>query len=314
MRRDDLQCNFKKSGGREASKFDSTFLAKYSCCQLSSKKLKDPIVVSRMGKLYNKEAVIEYLITKPKNTKLEDVKTTKDFWEVEAHSNPLFGAGDSKVKASTTARTNDNSVFPFSCKFSSLVMNGHYKFVFGMGSKQLVSEQALRECNLSIFPAKFQQASTGLTVDQLHPMYEPKNEDQLQCPITSLKFGRPILLYPQAKADLSRAEEFQPSPKKRKKEKKDKGEKEDGKELKKDKDKIPEKRRRESSSSTGHVTSSVGARLNRFKQPHGGGDSSSSSASSSVPSTPFTPSRGGDGPKMVYTPARNGEGPTLKRW
>lgn len=53
-----------KSKGIKASKLDSDSISKYTQCHSSCKKLKNPIVVSRFGRLYNKDEVIKHLLMK----------------------------------------------------------------------------------------------------------------------------------------------------------------------------------------------------------------------------------------------------------
>merc|ERR1711976_762236 len=214
---------FKKpteKGGHEVSKSDGQYIAEYTCCQSSSKKLKAPIVISRYGKLYNKEAVIEYLVNKPKNQKLEEITGMKDFWTVEPSPNPSYVDPDDATKSSKKSEksTKNSSIFPFACPITGLEMNGRYKFVFGLESKAIVSEQAVRECNMALFPAKYQAGgkTADMQADELHPLFDPKNEDQLMCPLTNKKFGRPIQCYPTTKAEKDRAKDFTPVVKKRK--------------------------------------------------------------------------------------------------
>lgn len=303
--------------GYAVSKSDSQYIAEYTCCQSSSKKLKAPIVISRYGKLYNKESVIEYLVNKPKNQKLEDIKSMKDFWSFEPHPNPSYVDPDEKAKKKHKSETKKDSVFPFACPVTGLEMNGRYKFVYGLESKAVVSEQAVRECNMALFPAKFQTGSkqADLGADELHPLFDPKNEELLMCPSTNKKFGRPIQCYPFTKAEKDRAKEFTPTPAKKEKKKKKKSVSEDADSNDSPLEKRPKKQDscssgnsskmaspanipRKSPKGVGGIVRPAGlggtpyhdaktaASLNKNKQQEG------------VPSTPFTPARGGEGPSF----------------
>ena len=122
----------------------------------------------------------------------------KDFWTVEPSPNPAYVDPDDTSKSSkSTSTTKKASVFPFACPITGIEMNGRYKFVFGLESKAIVSEQAVKQCNMALFPAKFQTGSkqAEMAADELHPLFDPKNEDQLMCPLTNKKFGRPIQCY-----------------------------------------------------------------------------------------------------------------------
>jgi len=135
-------------------------------------------------------------------------------------------------------------------------MNGRYKFVLGLKSKHVVSEQALRECNMTLFPAKYQAGATGASAEavtgELHPIYTEEYEQKLMCPITNTPFGRPILLYPGGQADIKRAKDYvEATSKKRKKDKKDKSEKSNtDKTDSKDGSMVPPKKSRKSSCSS----------------------------------------------------------------
>jgi len=182
-----------------------------------------------MGKLYNKMMVIEYLLGGSSSTinnqelkAPKEIKSTKDFWEVKhVADNPKFqisknntsldnSSGSSASAAGSAginSRNRDVSNFPYSCETSCLEMNGQYKFVFGLESKAIVSEQALREVNAKLFP-KNKGTSNEVISGSLHPCYDAAKEKLLICPVTNKPFGRPILLYPSSPIEMKRAEEF----------------------------------------------------------------------------------------------------------
>lgn len=318
LRREDLRnLQNSKKAKNEVSKSDGQYIAEYTCCQSSSKKLKAPIVISRYGKLYNKEAVIEYLINKPKNQKLEDITGMKDFWTVEPSPNPSYVDPDDAAKSSKKSEksTKNSSIFPFACPITGLEMNGRYKFVFGLESKAIVSEQAVRECNMALFPAKYQAGgkTADMQADELHPLFDPKNEDQLMCPLTNKKFGRPIQCYPTTKAEKDRAREFTPVVKEKKKKKKksvsEEGEKSDVPEKKiKKQDSNPSSGSSSKMASPMHIPKKL-PKAQPFVKPAGLGRTPYHDAKKAaslnknkeqegVPSTPYTPARGGEGPSF----------------
>jgi len=308
------------SGGHEVSKSDGQYIAEYTCCQSSSKKLKAPIVISRHGKLYNKESVIEYLVNKPKNQKLDDIKSMKDFWTIEPHPNPSYVDPDApipKTGKSSSSATKKASVFPFACPITGQEMNGRYKFVFGLESKKCVSEQAVKQCNMTLFPAKFQAGAkqADMAADELHPLFDVKNEDQLTCPLTNEKFGRPIQFYPFTKAEKDRAKDFVPIPKEKGKKKKKKSVSEEG-----EKSEVPEKKVKKQDSTSSGGSSKMASPMHipkkspkhaapAFIKPAGLGRTPMHDAKKAASldknadlqnpsSTPFTPSRGGQGPSF----------------
>ena len=128
-------------------------IGRYGHCQLSSEKLKRPVVASKLGRLYNKDVIIEYLLDrgggKEEDPRVEGINSLKDVFELKIYDNPEFGK-------ETDQNVNDSSstYFPFMCQTTMMEMNGTQKFVFGLESKTLVSEKALREANKEMFPKK----------------------------------------------------------------------------------------------------------------------------------------------------------------
>jgi len=221
-----------------AAKADNLYLEQYACCQCSLEKLSEPILISKMGKLYNKDNLFEYLIAKSTTVtpsvkfkklseKMKDVQTTKDVYEVKIISkNRNFPHESSNKDLDKELEDEKKSKFPFQCEISGLEMNGHARFVFGSKSKSIVSESALKEVNSLHFSSKANNDMTGgLVTDKIHPIYEGKIEDKLMCPVTNVPFGRPILLYPSEKLHIERADKFlKKGQKKKRKQEANKGE------------------------------------------------------------------------------------------
>ena len=137
---------------------------------------------------------------------MSEIKSTKDFWELKNYTkNPNFSELDGVDKSKEK-----QSKFPFSCPVTGVEMNGvSGRFVFGLNSKSLVSEKALRECNMGLFPNSLVNSkSSEAASDSLHPVYSANYEEKLVCPMISKPFGRPILLYPSTKEDLDRAKNY----------------------------------------------------------------------------------------------------------
>lgn len=189
----------------------------YGYCQHSANKLKRPIVASRIGKLYNKDAVIEYLLDRGAGgNETADgiamgINSLKDIYDVKVTDNPEFANFNVEASDSST-------FFPFMCEITKAEMNGTQRFVFGTKCKTVISEKALMECNKNLLPKIKMVRKDG----ELHSLYNPEIEDQLEDPMTSKPFGRPILLYPVTPAEIARAQDFQLSSRKRKKSKKSK--------------------------------------------------------------------------------------------
>jgi len=185
-------------------------------CQLSAEKLKRPIIASRMGKLYNKVAVINHIVDnknrelKPGEVdKLPEIKNLKkDSYDLELTDNANFTREEETAQEETKA-------FPFICSVTGYEMNGSQKFVFGTESRVVVSEKALKESNAGLFP----KSQSLDTTKQLHYIYQEKYEGQILCPVTNKPFGRVIQLYPETPLEVQRAAAFAPKPKEKKKKK-----------------------------------------------------------------------------------------------
>lgn len=138
---------------------------------------------------------------------MSEIKSTKDFWELKNYTkNPNYSEEIDKT-------IEKPSKFPFLCPVTGVEMNGiSGKFVFGLNSKSLVSEKALKECNMGVFPNSLSNAgkssSAGEDAENLHACYSANYEEKLMCPMVSKPFGRPILLYPSTKAEIDRAKAY----------------------------------------------------------------------------------------------------------
>ena len=93
------------------------------CCSLSDIPLKAPVVVCELGKLYNKEAVIEYLLERKMNPEGEvneefrHLKSLKDVKVVIFEPNPDFD------------ELEQGRQYPFLCPITREMFNGIHGFV-----------------------------------------------------------------------------------------------------------------------------------------------------------------------------------------
>lgn len=120
---------------------------RWGFCSISGCPLQKPIVACQMGRLYNKDAVIESLLKysrmspfqrlawpRPHVTKLRDVKELN--LKEKTNSNDTQQAstsGDGSFKAE------------FVCPITGLEMNGIYKFFYVLSCGCVLSERALKE-------------------------------------------------------------------------------------------------------------------------------------------------------------------------
>ncbi|KAJ3353790.1 hypothetical protein GGF32_002857 [Allomyces javanicus] len=121
-------------------------------CALSKEPLQEPIVSCGLGKLYNRVAVLQYLLDKSHYgdaeaicghiTSLKDVTTLHLTPIADTASN---SAPNTAVKA-TMALANDANLTPrFVCPISGREMTGKIRFVYLAPCGHVLAEQALRE-------------------------------------------------------------------------------------------------------------------------------------------------------------------------
>lgn len=140
-----------------------------------------------------------------KDDELNNLTSLKyDFIEAKFTENPDY----SQTHVPGTSFSNN---FPFVCPVTKMEISGSNPVVLGYETKNVVTLKALRDSNLDILPKnilKFEELNDVTTV--LHPIFSEMYENKLIDPITSEKFGRPILLYPEHRIDLNRAMKFDP--------------------------------------------------------------------------------------------------------
>lgn len=115
----------KKKLVREAS--DSQ--VKFWTCFLSQTELKAPIVSDGLGRLFNREAVLEWLVG-DREIELENVKSIKDFTTLTLKVNPLFNSKESSVLLSSSSAKDSKKSCPFMCPITQKEMNGTFKFIY----------------------------------------------------------------------------------------------------------------------------------------------------------------------------------------
>lgn len=137
-RRDELVKTKQKAEQKDA-KSENAF--KWKHCAISQQALKQPIVACDLGRLYNKESVIQYLLTRAE-TPVEiasHIRQLKDVTELKLTANPVFE--DVETKGTEYV---DHGVSPYICPTTSLEMNGMYKFMFNRTCGCVFSERALK--------------------------------------------------------------------------------------------------------------------------------------------------------------------------
>ncbi|KAJ7392394.1 Protein RTF2 [Desmophyllum pertusum] len=118
--------------------------AKWFHCALSQAELRSPIVCCELGNLYNKEAVLEYLLDKSSVTSdvASHIRSLKDVKELKLSINPAFEHKSTVEQADSYL---DFQACRFICPVVGIEMNGRYKFCFLWKCGCVFSERALKE-------------------------------------------------------------------------------------------------------------------------------------------------------------------------
>uniref|UniRef100_A0A8C9FUK9 Replication termination factor 2 n=1 Tax=Pavo cristatus TaxID=9049 RepID=A0A8C9FUK9_PAVCR len=118
---------------------------------LSQEKLCRPIVACELGRLYNKDAVIEFLLDKSADkTPVEaasHIKSIKNVTELNLADNPAW-SGDKESKKGDTY--DDIQSARFICPVVGLEMNGRHRFCFLRNCGCVFSERALKEIKTEV--------------------------------------------------------------------------------------------------------------------------------------------------------------------
>eukprot|EP00066_Takifugu_rubripes_P023154 XP_011612420.1 PREDICTED: protein RTF2 homolog [Takifugu rubripes] len=139
-------------GPKKVEKVDKNaeMIAKWKYCALSQEKLKRPIVSCELGRLYNKDAIIEYLLDKtaerPNVEAVLHIRGTKDIKELNLTDNPEWEGERRNAKGD---RYEDNCGM-FICPVAGLEMNGRHRFRYLWTCGCVFSERALKEVKTEI--------------------------------------------------------------------------------------------------------------------------------------------------------------------
>ncbi|KAF4802466.1 hypothetical protein TURU_025215 [Turdus rufiventris] len=135
---------------REVDKV-AELVARWFYCALSQEKLRRPIVACELGRLYNKDAIIEYLLDKsPDKTPMESashVKSIKNVTELQLVDNPAWCGDKESIKGD---KYDDLQCARFICPVVGLEMNGRHRFCFLRNCGCVFSERALKEIKAEV--------------------------------------------------------------------------------------------------------------------------------------------------------------------
>ncbi|KAF3335521.1 protein RTF2 [Carex littledalei] len=110
-------------------------LSKWTTCALSGEPLVHPVVIDRLGNIFNKEPLVESLLKKTLPKAFRHIRGLKDMFPVNLEQIP----GAEEYKSETR----------FQCPISGLEFNGKYPFFALRGCGHVISSKALREVKSS---------------------------------------------------------------------------------------------------------------------------------------------------------------------
>lgn len=115
-------------------------------CALTQERLREPIVMCGLGRLYSKQSVIEQLLDK--ETEMPDtckhINSLKDIRDLHLTPNPIYKDEDK------TEGLLDTRSAPYICKLIGLEMSGKFRFVALWSCGCVFSERALKEIGTKV--------------------------------------------------------------------------------------------------------------------------------------------------------------------
>lgn len=140
-------------GPKKVEKVDKNaeLVAQWNYCALSQEILRRPIVACELGRLYNKDAVIEFLLDKSAEKALgkaaSHIKSIRNVTELKLSDNPAWEGGRGNTKGD---RHDDLQRARFICPVVGLEMNGRHRFCFLRCCGCVFSERALKEIKAEV--------------------------------------------------------------------------------------------------------------------------------------------------------------------
>ncbi|KAL3867831.1 hypothetical protein ACJMK2_040677 [Sinanodonta woodiana] len=128
---------------------NADLVAKWKHCAISQEPLRPPMMACELGRLYNKESALEFLLDRSKfecASSFEHLRGLKDLKELNLTENTNYNHPKSE-KGDAYIDTNDSK---YICPVVGLEMNGKYKFCFLWSCGCVLSERALREVKTGV--------------------------------------------------------------------------------------------------------------------------------------------------------------------
>jgi len=144
--RDELVTLKKKPEKKDS---DGDRIYKWQHCALTQHPLTltGRVVACEMGRLYNKEAVIELLLAEDRQNApawSHHLKQLKDVVELDLSPNPAYTDVSRRTDAVGDGMYVDRLVSPWICPVTGLEMNGRFKFSFNFKTGKVIAERAVK--------------------------------------------------------------------------------------------------------------------------------------------------------------------------
>ncbi|TIA73221.1 hypothetical protein E3P89_01280 [Wallemia ichthyophaga] len=151
-------------------------IAAWFYCALSKKLLKQPVVSCQLGKLYNKEAIVEFLLDKSvygDGQKIcGHIRSLKDVQQLKLTSNPSFNQVLSRDSDSMLSNA------PFICPITLKEMNGKQRFVYLPKTGIVASDSGLKSMNKGSKTGQCPESGIEYHVDELITLNPPPEEEE----------------------------------------------------------------------------------------------------------------------------------------
>lgn len=132
----------KKASANDLS-FGASLISKWTHCKLSNTKLEYPILIDRLGNLFNKQAILQHLISrKHKKAMINDLNHIQKFSKDLIHCKIRFRSDINKNNGNGSKRNSNEGIFE--CPITGIVANGKYPFVCLTNCGCVISERAIK--------------------------------------------------------------------------------------------------------------------------------------------------------------------------
>ncbi|XP_055349078.1 replication termination factor 2-like [Paramacrobiotus metropolitanus] len=154
-----------KQRPKQADK-DAEAAARWKHCQLSQQPLRQPVVACDLGRLYNKDAILQQLLAKKSRSPLADhIKSLKDVYELKLTVSADSAEGEH-------GGSYDKCLWV--CPVTGLEMNGRHPFSFLRSCGCVLSDRALKALKSDTCPGC--NSPNKYTGDEVIPLNPPAEE------------------------------------------------------------------------------------------------------------------------------------------